>query len=83
MATKSKIAKQIRRKRRFLEALKVKTEQHPELKRVKVKGRIKLRNRCNKCGRPRGYIGFFQLCRICMREMADRGELPGVRKSSW
>lgn len=40
-------------------------------------------NRCARCGRPRAYYRKFQLCRICLREMAHRGELPGVTKSSW
>jgi small subunit ribosomal protein S14 len=40
-------------------------------------------NRCFRCGRKRGYMRDFDLCRICFREMASRGELPGVRKSSW
>jgi small subunit ribosomal protein S14 len=40
-------------------------------------------NRCFRCGRGRGYIGKFELCRICFRELANKGELPGVRKSSW
>jgi len=40
-------------------------------------------NRCNKCGRPRAYIRHFGLCRICFREMALMGLLPGVRKASW
>jgi small subunit ribosomal protein S14 len=39
--------------------------------------------RCFKCGRKRGYIRKFGLCRICFREMANKGELPGVKKSSW
>ncbi len=41
------------------------------------------RNRCRLCGRPRGYIRDFGLCRICFRSLAHRGELPGVTKSSW
>jgi small subunit ribosomal protein S14 len=40
-------------------------------------------HRCQICGRPRGYIRKFGLCRICFRELASRGELPGVTKSSW
>jgi small subunit ribosomal protein S14 len=40
-------------------------------------------NRCNRCGRSRGYLRDFGLCRICMREMAHKGYLPGVRKASW
>lgn len=40
-------------------------------------------NRCPICGRPRAYMRKFGLCRICFRNMALRGDLPGVRKSSW
>ncbi len=40
-------------------------------------------NRCKLCGRPRAYIRKFGLCRICFREMASDGKLPGVTKSSW
>ncbi len=40
-------------------------------------------NRCNRCGRPRAYIRKFGLCRICFRQLALRGEIPGVRKASW
>ncbi|MBI2623007.1 MAG: type Z 30S ribosomal protein S14 [Candidatus Liptonbacteria bacterium] len=39
--------------------------------------------RCFRCGRKRGYMRDFELCRICFREMATRGEIPGVRKASW
>ncbi len=47
------------------------------------KYRVRVRNRCKVCGRPRGYIRRFGLCRICFREMALEGEIPGVVKSSW
>ena len=40
-------------------------------------------NRCRRCGRARAYIRKFGLCRICFREMALNGEIPGVRKASW
>ena len=40
-------------------------------------------NRCKMCGRPRAYIRHFALCRICFRERALQGHLPGVTKSSW
>ncbi|NLM25750.1 MAG: type Z 30S ribosomal protein S14 [Firmicutes bacterium] len=40
-------------------------------------------NRCRVCGRPRGYMRRFQLCRVCFRNLAHRGEIPGVTKSSW
>jgi len=39
--------------------------------------------RCFRCGRTRGYLRDFDLCRICFRELANKGELPGVKKSSW
>ncbi|MEA3452875.1 MAG: type Z 30S ribosomal protein S14 [Patescibacteria group bacterium] len=39
--------------------------------------------RCFRCGRKRGYMRKFGLCRICFREMANKGQIPGVRKSSW
>lgn len=41
------------------------------------------KNRCQVCGRPRGFYRDFNLCRICLRSMALKGELPGVTKSSW
>lgn len=40
-------------------------------------------NRCSLCGRRHGYMRFFGICRICFRELAIRGEVPGVTKSSW
>ena len=43
----------------------------------------RIRNRCGVTGRPRGYVRKFGLSRIALREMAHRGELPGVTKSSW
>lgn len=40
-------------------------------------------NRCWKCGRRHSYLRKFGVCRICFRELATKGEIPGVRKSSW
>ena len=40
-------------------------------------------NRCCLCGRPRGFLRKFGICRICFRDMANRGLIPGVRKASW
>ena len=40
-------------------------------------------NRCKRCGRSRAYLRDFGMCRICVRELASQGELPGVRKASW
>jgi small subunit ribosomal protein S14 len=45
--------------------------------------KVRRRNRCALCGRPRAYLRKFGLCRICFRSMALRGEIPGVRKASW
>jgi len=44
---------------------------------------VQQHNRCNLCGRPHGYIRRFGICRICFRELALAGKIPGVRKSSW
>jgi small subunit ribosomal protein S14 len=44
---------------------------------------VRHRNRCPNCGRPRGYMRKFMLCRICFRNLSLRGEIPGVIKSSW
>ncbi|MFZ3063504.1 MAG: type Z 30S ribosomal protein S14 [Actinomycetota bacterium] len=40
-------------------------------------------HRCIRCGRPRGYFRKFGLCRLCLRELAHKGEIPGLTKSSW
>ncbi|TDX49275.1 type Z 30S ribosomal protein S14 [Orenia marismortui] len=40
-------------------------------------------HRCRKCGRPHGVIRKFELCRVCFRELAHAGKLPGVKKASW
>ena len=44
---------------------------------------VRHRNRCQRCGRPRAYMRKFGICRVCFREMSLKGEIPGVRKSSW
>ncbi|MHB0884638.1 MAG: type Z 30S ribosomal protein S14 [Bacillota bacterium] len=53
--------------------------------RLKENPKFKTRvyNRCRICGRTHSVIGKFGLCRICFRELAHRGEIPGVRKASW
>ncbi|MBI4054444.1 MAG: type Z 30S ribosomal protein S14 [Candidatus Doudnabacteria bacterium] len=43
----------------------------------------RLIRRCWRCGRKRGYMRDFELCRICFRELAMRGEIPGLTKASW
>ena len=49
----------------------------------KRKYQVRVRNRCMRCGRPRGYMRRFRLCRICFRELALEGHIPGVVKASW
>ena len=48
-----------------------------------LKYSIRQRNRCRLCGRPRGYIRKFALCRLCFRQLALQGDVTGVTKSSW
>ncbi len=57
-------------------ALIVKASKKPKFSTRKI-------NRCWKCGRKHGYMRDFGLCRICFRELASKGEIPGVRRSSW
>jgi small subunit ribosomal protein S14 len=47
------------------------------------KVRTRAQHRCELCGRPRGYLRKFELCRLCFRELALKGEVPGVVKASW
>ena len=49
----------------------------------KKKFEVRHRNRCRICGRPRGYMNKFDMCRICFRKLALEGALPGVTKASW
>ncbi len=57
-------------------SLIIKAQRKPKFSTRKV-------NRCRICGRPRGYMGKFQMCRICFRNLASQGMIPGVTKSSW
>ena len=54
-------------------ALVVKANREPKYK-------VKKRNRCKICGRPRGYMRKFDMCRLCFRDLASFGRIPGVRK---
>lgn len=47
------------------------------------KYKTQIRNRCKICARARGFIGFFKLCRICVRNLCVAGAIPGITKSSW
>lgn len=50
---------------------------------AKPKFRVRAYTRCQRCGRPRAVYRRFGLCRLCFREMAHKGEIPGVTKASW
>ncbi len=47
------------------------------------KFKVRSGNRCKLCGRPRGFMRKFDMCRLCFRELASFGRIPGVRKASW
>lgn len=49
----------------------------------KPKFAIRSKNRCKICGRPRGYLRKFGMCRICFRKLAGQGQIPGLIKASW
>lgn len=57
-------------------ALIVKAQREPKFK-------VRKYNRCSLCGRARGYIRDFGICRLCFRELAHQGKIPGIRKASW
>ena len=50
---------------------------------IKPKFTTRIVNRCSICGRRRGYMRDFGICRICFRELASSGMLPGIKKASW
>lgn len=50
---------------------------------LKQKYSTRAKNRCSLCGRSRAYLRRFGICRICFRELANKGELPGVLRASW
>ena len=74
MATTAKIAKEVRKLEEIQRARQAGTP---------VKFPTRLRNRCKNCGRPRGFLRKFSLCRICFRQFALSGEIPGITKASW
>jgi small subunit ribosomal protein S14 len=54
-----------------------------EKQQKKPKFKARAYNRCKRCGRPRAYYRKFGLCRICLRQLAHAGEVPGITKASW
>jgi small subunit ribosomal protein S14 len=61
--------------------MSTKAQEVKKFKKVKYKTRVI--NRCWRCGRHHGYMREFGICRICFRELANKGAIPGIRKSSW
>jgi small subunit ribosomal protein S14 len=61
----------------------VKEEKRAELVKQGKYPKVRLRNRCSICGRPRGYYRQLGICRVCLRNLAHEGKLPGVTKASW
>jgi len=74
MAKTSEIVKAAKAKRKVLTALAAGSKPKHVIRQV---------NRCRLCGRRHGYLRRFEMCRICFRELASRGEIVGVRKASW
>lgn len=56
--------------------LRIKSQSTPKFK-------VRAYHRCGRCGRRRGYMRKFNLCRICFRELASTGQIPGLMKASW
>ena len=75
MATTAKIAKDLKLARMAATA-RANGNRSPRVE-------IRHRNRCWRCGRPRGFLKKFGLCRLCFRQLALNGEIPGVVKASW
>lgn len=74
MATLAKIAKDLKMAEHIRRARAAGT---------KPKFATRLRNRCWRCGRPRGFLRKYGICRLCFRQLALNGEIPGVIKASW
>ena len=73
----ARLALVLRQKKHLAAFLKAKAEgKKPEMP-------TRIYNRCKLCDRRHGYMRFFGICRICFRELASNGEVPGVTKSSW
>ena len=79
MATEAKMA-QFKRELASLEASR---KQSDKTKQMKPRDRIRIRLRCKLCGRPRAVYRKFGICRICFRNMASDGLIPGLTKASW
>jgi small subunit ribosomal protein S14 len=78
MSTEAKFV-EFHRQLKLLETAK----REPQKAKLKPRDKIRIRLRCRMCGRPRAIYRKFGLCRICFRDMALKGLIPGVKKASW
>ncbi|MBU8769308.1 30S ribosomal protein S14 [Cytobacillus oceanisediminis] len=89
MAKKSKVAKEIKRQELVLKYAELRKElkekgYYEALRKLpRDSSPTRLKNRCQVTGRPRGYLRKFKMSRIAFREYAHKGQVPGVKKSSW
>ncbi|MFD5851645.1 SSU ribosomal protein S14P [Cytobacillus firmus] len=89
MAKKSKVAKEIKRQELVLKYAEIRKElkekgDYEALRKLpRDSSPTRLKNRCQVTGRPRGYLRKFKMSRIAFREYAHKGQVPGVKKSSW
>ncbi|WP_201715884.1 30S ribosomal protein S14 [Rossellomorea arthrocnemi] len=89
MAKKSKVVKEKQRQEMVLKYAKLRKElkeqgEYDALRKLpRDSSPTRLKNRCELTGRPRGYLGKFKMSRIAFRELAHKGQIPGVKKSSW
>jgi small subunit ribosomal protein S14 len=79
MATTAKIAKDLKLGKIKRASQLAKKEKKPGI----AKHPTRHRNRCWRCGRPRAFLRKFGICRLCFRQLALNGEIPGVTKASW
>ena len=79
MATTAKIAKDLKLEKICKASQLLKAQNKPGIAKLPTRHR----NRCWRCGRPRGYLRKFGICRLCFRQLALNGEIPGVTKASW
>jgi small subunit ribosomal protein S14 len=79
MSTTAKMARDIKLETIRRESMAAKAQNKPGI--PKLPGRH--RNRCWRCGRPRAFLRKFGICRLCFRQLALNGEIPGVVKASW
>jgi small subunit ribosomal protein S14 len=89
LAKKSKVVKEKQRQEMVLKYAKLRKElkeqgEYDALRKLpRDSSPTRLKNRCELTGRPRGYLGKFKMSRIAFRELAHKGQIPGVKKSSW